>query len=657
MEPATGEILWKYKLKGALYNMFPLRGTPFTMLKMRNGDLILINLEQGNSINISDLMVGNIESYYLIPESYDLLVYSKSPAEFHVIDLFSLDVRWHMKTDFSDRPSESKKSNLDKFGAAMNANNGQKKSKQKKKSKFGAALSQLSEMAAESMIEETMLDLECPPVSNKAGGIIIAGRSKLTNIDPKGNVIWQIDQPKYKNKKGKVSKMIDNNTELLLDAIADQFYILKSRMINALKISDGSTLWPNFFKINGNEIVQTDQGLVPLNILIPSDEGTLFSKTKLNLLDPTNGKPIWPSELELKGSVDDYRILPNGDFAVVTLNATNSKFQIIDLKQGKFKFNEEINLKGRVRNFVIGKEKMLFETNRGIDLIDRNPGGDLLPKMQKFAKDADIVTLFKEANIYSIDAKNKKVFKTDLINDQSQQIIRNFKFQAGEQLSKYDVLENGDVFLASDHHFQLFSSNGEKLIDKPFDYQGRGWDRFDRAMEITERTFSVINTATAFAVSAAAIGIGVQIDDAAQESFGTGIGAGAYALDFSESIVAPELVNNRILKNQRAAKYYLGLKRMKKDPSEKGSFFVRRIKELKANYLSYVSKSTGEIIFDIPLAKDAENPEFVISQQTGFLFYAPSFSVDTSSYKSMFVKKDKNAAAKDKMGFIAGYQF
>lgn len=41
LEPATGEILWKYKLKGALYNMFPLRGTPFTMLKMGNWDVFL----------------------------------------------------------------------------------------------------------------------------------------------------------------------------------------------------------------------------------------------------------------------------------------------------------------------------------------------------------------------------------------------------------------------------------------------------------------------------------------------------------------------------------------------------------------------------------------------------------------------------------------
>jgi hypothetical protein len=373
----------------------------------------------------------------------------------------------------------------------------------------------------------------------------------------------------------------------------------------------------------------------------------MFAKSHLNLVDYATGKAIWPAELELKGLVDNYRVLPDGSLAIITYNQTNSKFQVIDVAQGKFRYADEIKLKGRVNNFIVGKDKVLFATSKGINLLDLATGNDLLPKMQRFDNDADISTIYKGALVYNFDSKNRKVYKTDLLADESKEIISNFKFQAGEQLVKYDVLENGNIFLASAHHMQVFSPTGQSLIDLPFDYSGRGMDRFNNTMDKIDKVTNTIGMIEGLALSGAALGIGMT----------TGTGPEAVAL--TNSMMAPELAIHDLAKNERAAKYYLGLKRLTKDTSAPGSFFVRRNKEVKASYLSYVSKTDGNIIFDIPLAEDAKNPEFSINEATGFVYYAPQFvNQDKSSFQAMFNPSKLNKAQQNnELGFVAGYKF
>ena len=613
LEPETGEILWKYPLKMPVQTLNAIEGTPFTLLD----SAALIDINSGKIIDLSTIIKGKLHSYHLIPESYDLVFYSKGPEYFLVIDLFNFSVRWNMKCDFTDKPGQTTKS------------------------KFAGAFAQVKDNANQSQ----MLGMECPPISNKAGGLIIAGFGKVSNVDGMGKVIWQVDQPK--KKKNSMIKVIDNQTDLMIDEDKDQFYILKSKMMTAMKISDGTVTWPEFYEVKGNRIIDTGAGLIPMTIY-RADVGTgMLAKSKLNLVDPATGKAVWPVELELNGLVDRYQILPDGNIALVTFNETNSKFQIIDVAKGKFRYADEIKLKGRVLDFIVGKDKALFGTSRGINVLELATGKDLLPKMQKFDNDADIFTIYKGPLVYNIDAKNRKVYKTDLVADVSKEIISNFKFQAGEQLVKYDVMDNGNLFLGSAHHMQVFSPDGKQLVDKPFDYSGRGLDRFNNVMEKMDQAVNTMNLVTSLAISGAALGIGVVT------------GTGTEAMAFANSMVAPELAVNDLAKNERAAKYYIGLKRMNKDTATPGSFFVRRSKEQKANYLSYVSKNDGEVIFDIPLAEDAKNPEFSINEATGYVYYSPQFvNQENASYLAMFNKeKLRQAEANNKLGFVAGYKF
>jgi hypothetical protein len=124
-------------------------------------------------------------------------------------------------------------------------------------------------------------------------------------------------------------------------------------------------------------------------------------------------------------------------------------------------------------------------------------------------------------------------------------------------------------------------------------------------------------------------------------------------------IKAPELARYQILKNQRASDYYLNLKRLSKDVGTCGSFFVRRDKEAKESYVSYVSKATGDILFDIPLEEDATAPEFAISEDAGFLYYAPQFvNQNKASFQAIFnPAKLRAAESNNRMGYVAGYEF
>jgi outer membrane protein assembly factor BamB len=616
LEPSTGDILWKYPLKHPVVTLDAIEGTPFTLLD----SIVLIDIDKGKFLDLTTLIKGDLQSIHLIPESYDLVFYSKAPDYYLVIDLFNFIVRWNMRSDFSDKPGQTAKS------------------------KFAGAFAQVKDQSNQSV----MLGMECPPVSNKAGGLIVAAFGKISNVDEKGNVIWQVDQPK--KKKGGLIQTVDNQTDLLIDQTRDQFYLLKRKMMTAMKISDGSVIWPDFYEVKGNQILEAGAGLIPITRYEENSTGGnagMFSKSKLNLVDPTTGKPLWPVELELKGLVDHYQLLPDGNLAIVTFNQSNSKFQIIDVATGKFKYAEEVPLKGRVNNFMVGKEKVLFGTQRGIDLVDLATGKDLLPKMQKFDKDADIFTIYKGPIIYNIDSKNRKVYKTDLLSDASQEIIRDFKFQANEQLVKYDVLENGNLFLASAHHMLTFSPAGQILIDKPFDYSGRGLDRFNKVMDNMNKGLNTVSMVSSFALSGVALGIGAPTGNTRE------------AMELANQMIAPELAANNLAKNERAAKYYIGLKRLAKDNSTPGSFFVRRNKEVKSNYLSYVSKADGEIVFDIPLAEDAKDPEFSVQESTGFVYYSPQFvNQENAPFQAMFnAEKLRKAESNNKLGFVAAYEF
>jgi len=614
LEPTTGEVLWKTKLQ--FDKIEPLDGTPFSIVSQANPKVItLLDVSNGKTIDISKEIKGKIDSYYVIPESYDLVFYSKDPDFLLVIDLTAFAIRWNLKADFNNKP-ESTTAKLSKFG-----------------------------LLPSSPTKDITVIMECPPISNRSGGLIFAGSGKLTNVDGTGKVIWQVDQPK--KKKSGMIKTVDNQTELLVDENSDQFYILKSKNMMAVKTSDGSTVWPEYYEVKGNHIVDTGSGLMPLSIYhetAPGQGGGMFNKSKLNLVDATSGKAVWPAELELKGFVDKYRMLDDHTMAVVTFNETNSRFQILDLSLGKFRYPEEIQLKGRVIDFLVGNEKILFATSKGLNLFEAATGKDLLAKMQKFDNDADILSVYRGAMAYNIDAKNRKVYRTDLTKGVSEEIIKNYKFQVNEPLSKYDVLENGNIFLASAHHMQVYSPAGELVKDVPFDYSGKGMDKFNRAMAVADKVTNTLDMAMSLAGSAVILGVGGMTGQTQQ------------AKQASYDLVAPELAIHNMAKNQKAADYYLSLRRMKKDISTPGSFFVRRNKEAKADYLSYVAKADGAILFDIPLAVDSDDPEFTIDEATGYLYYAPRYNKSNIDWV-FATNKEKEAGRKTAEGLVAGYQY
>src|SRR5258705_7094994 len=138
LEPSSGEILWKYPLKAPVQVINAIEGTPFSVLD----SAVLFDINTGRSIDLNSLIKGKLHSWHLIPESYDLVFYSKKPDYYLVIDLFAFAVRWNMRSDFSDKPGQTAKS------------------------KFAGAFAQLKDASNQSV----MLGMECPPITNKAGG-------------------------------------------------------------------------------------------------------------------------------------------------------------------------------------------------------------------------------------------------------------------------------------------------------------------------------------------------------------------------------------------------------------------------------------------------------------------------------------------------------
>jgi hypothetical protein len=64
------------------------------------------------------------------------------------------------------------------------------------------------------------------------------------------------------------------------------------------------------------------------------------------------------------------------------------------------------------------------------------------------------------------------------------------------------------------------------------------------------------------------------------------------------------------------------------------------------------------VIFDIPLAEDAKNPEFSINEATGFVYYAPQFIDPNNNNMMMVFNKEKylKAQQNNQLGFVAAYK-
>src|SRR5215218_5100300 len=71
LDPNTGNVLWKADLR-FVSEVTPIQGTPFSIVKSGAG-VLLLNLNDGKIIDISRQIQGKLDSWHLIPESYDLV--------------------------------------------------------------------------------------------------------------------------------------------------------------------------------------------------------------------------------------------------------------------------------------------------------------------------------------------------------------------------------------------------------------------------------------------------------------------------------------------------------------------------------------------------------------------------------------------------------
>src|SRR6185436_12505147 len=107
LEPATGAELWR--LDRANPQMEAIPGTPFAFTSVASNQT-LVDLSNGKTLNVQKEIQGKQVSWHLVPESYDLVIYSKDAADaghpgyFLTIDLFAFAVRWNKPASFSDKP-------------------------------------------------------------------------------------------------------------------------------------------------------------------------------------------------------------------------------------------------------------------------------------------------------------------------------------------------------------------------------------------------------------------------------------------------------------------------------------------------------------------------------------------------------------------------
>lgn len=250
-----------------------------------------------------------------------------------------------------------------------------------------------------------------------------------------------------------VFSMKDNSTEDKLEVGSEAIYTSISGYLYKLNKTDGKIEWKSDFKINKFFLSQSEKDI----IIIKNAGNILSAKQALNILQASNGSPIWKSDISTK------YVSYLEDWSDRILVAHSGGFNFYNYSDGKKVWKKDARGNNIKRVIAIDND-YLYITGKEMNLIDREGQNKWKKPIEISDKDDDVV--------YFLDkVENNRVFYlTDsygnMVDYQSGKKIwkKNIEFSRDKPLLYAQDEKTGAFLVYNDKKIYQFNPNA---LDKP----------------------------------------------------------------------------------------------------------------------------------------------------------------------------------------------
>ncbi len=183
------------------------------------------------------------------------------------------------------------------------------------------------------------------------------------------------------------------------------------------------------------------------------------NRATLMCLDMATGAEKWNSDVDLKGDLIAYKL--NGKkliLATATDRGTNY-ISIVDLDAGKSITKKPLEIKGTVQDLQIVPQGVYFRTTDQINILDLETGDKTWKKgfavKQCSGQNAD----GKTGYVYANDI----IYKIDFEKGDMNEWVTGIKFKGNEEPTSLQIRPNG-VLLTSDQNIRLYDYEGKQVF-------------------------------------------------------------------------------------------------------------------------------------------------------------------------------------------------
>ena len=386
-----------------------------------------------------------------------------------------------------------------------------------------------------------------------------------------------------------------------------------STQYQAFRISDGKPIWKKPVRFNK-----------PMNRLsIPVDRGLIVSegdqdKGRLRLLDYDSGESLWGNKgkgIEIKGQVVDYAftdagiVLTTGFDSNWTDKGTEYLLYVVDGAAGALRFEEPLEVKGRMLTTELIPRGLLYVTSHEINVFDPTSGRLLNEPVLRgksplvAANEGDTLFAFNsdDGHLYALDRATGRI---------AQLSAAPFEFEGKDRATGLEVVDEKLVLLGQqtvagfDREGSLVFNTYHPAPREPGWLRALAWAEGVRAGMASAYAGLYSTAAMAAAAEAEEGSVGREIAAEFQRGFGE-LQQGYAGL----------------------AHDYVSFARHRYEASAQSrDFAFMMVADAGGVELAQISKRDGRIIAAVPMNRDRE-PDYEVDDIASQIFYRPSASV------------------------------
>jgi PQQ-like domain len=280
--------------------------------------------------------------------------------------------------------------------------------------KLAGVLARLAQAAAPPQSESAIRPLEVGP-----DAVVLASRGSLLKLSSAtGESMWRVpnrdgDGPAQLFLAPDRAGLIVVGTEVRGQGTSTNGAEPVQTLFSAYRLTDGSPVWPKAIKVKG-----------PLNPPVLLDAGAILSpggavKGNIKFVEYATGKPTWGKDgkgIDSDGGIVDWQstdqgvVVTTGYDSAWTNQGTAYFLNVLDVRAGAFRFPESLKVRGRILSTAVVPKGVLYVTTHEVNVFDPKTGGSLVGRA--VVSDA-LVTADAGAVLYAFAAEDGALWRID----------------------------------------------------------------------------------------------------------------------------------------------------------------------------------------------------------------------------------------------------